>query len=328
MIQISVIIPTYNYAHYIVEAIDKTLEQANGKYGLDIVVIDDGSTDNTQFALKNHIETGKIRYFYQPNQGKAAATRKAIDLAKGKYIFNLDADDYFLPQKIEAFVAVFERYPSVVHVGSAAKEIDGEGVHLSTEKIEKAWADKPVDGVDLATYFLKNNTLWAGGSTYAARAEVLKKLVIPDNVDMYLDEYLILGILSKGKSYCFTDPLSIWRVHGNNYSNSTTQQAIDKAARLLKSSEGTRDALIKYSGLPPHLFKIYAFKHETRLISNLENTNKKSLSVIGHYTKSMWAMKEEGLGFFKRYTAFNRLLPTQILGGMKLLLGKKQVTRP
>jgi glycosyltransferase involved in cell wall biosynthesis len=323
MIQISVIIPTYNYAHYIVEAIDKTLEQGQGKYSLDIVVIDDGSTDNTQAALKNHIEAGKIRYFYQPNQGKAAATRKAIELARGKYIFNLDADDYFLPTKIEAFVAVFERYPSVVHVGSAAKVIDGEGVHLSTEKIESTWADKPVDGVDLATYFLKNNTLWAGGSTYAARADVLKKLVIPDNVDMYLDEYLILGILSKGKSYCFTDPLSIWRVHGNNYSNSTTEQVLNKAARLLKSSEGTRDALVKYSSLPSYLFKLYAFKHETRLIASLENTNKKSWSVIGHYTKSMWAIKKEGVVFFKRYTSFNRLLPTPFLGILKGILGKK-----
>lgn len=325
MVHTTVIIPTYNYAQYITEGIDKALAQADAELSVEVIVVDDGSTDNTQSVLKDdYIATGKIRYFYQHNQGKAAATRKAIELATGKYIFNLDADDYYLPNKIKTFVSVFEKNASIIHVGSAAKVIDTNGKHLSTEVIEPQWADKPVNGIALATYFLKNNTLWAGGTTYAARADVLKALVIPDNVDMYLDEYLILGILSQGDSFCFTDPLSIWRVHGNNYSNALApEQKLAKNNRLLQSSAGTLEALKNYSGLPAYLSTIYAFKHQTRLVSSLENSNKKSLNTIWQYSKSMWGIKKEGFTFFKRYTSFNRLIPSPIFYALKMLVGKK-----
>ena len=320
--KITVLIPTYNYAHYIVEAIDKTLAQATKNFEIEVLVIDDGSTDNTHGVLQYLIESNKICYAYQQNQGKAAATRKGIALATGKYIFNLDADDYFLPNKIQAFVNAFETYPSVIHVGSAAKVIDATGKHLSTENIPTEWADKPVNGLALATFFLKNNTLWAGGTTYAARADVLKTLVIPDGVDMYLDEYLILGILNHGDSFCFKGPLSIWRVHGNNYSNTTPEQAQIKNKRSLKSSKNTLEALKKHSKLPEELLKLYAFKHQTRLIASLEDTNQKSLGNIWEYSKKMWTLKDEGVAFFKRYTAFNRLLPTPILHFAKNLLGR------
>ena len=320
--KITVLIPTYNYAHYIVEAIEKTLAQATKDLEIEVLVIDDGSTDNTRGVLQHLIENNKIRYEYQQNQGKAAATRKGVALSTGKYIFNLDADDYFLPNKIQAFVNAFETYPSVIHVGSAAKVIDGVGKHLSTENIPNEWADKPVNGLKLATFFLKNNTLWAGGTTYAARADVLKALVIPDGVDMYLDEYLILGILNHGDSFCFKGPLSIWRVHGNNYSNTTPEQTLIKNKRSLKSSEGTLEALKQYSGLPEELFKLYAFKHQTRLIASLEDSNQKSLSNILEYSKKMWTLKNEGIAFFKRYTSFNRLFPTPILHFSKTLLGR------
>jgi glycosyltransferase involved in cell wall biosynthesis len=317
MILITVLIPTYNYAQFIAEAINRTLEQASDAIHIEVIVIDDGSTDNTQAVLQTLIDAHKIRYVYQHNQGKAAATRVGIELANGKYIFNLDADDYFLPHKIKSFVNVFESYPSVIHVGSAAKLIDSNGKHLSTETIAADWSNKPVNGVELATYFLKNNTLWAGGTTYAARADILKTLPIPDAVDMYLDEYLILGILSQGDSFCFSTPLSIWRVHGNNYSNTTPQQALEKNKRSLKSSEGTLDALRKYSHLPVELFKIYAFKHQTRVIAGLEDDHRKSISHICKYAQLMWSMKTEGAVFLKRYTAFNRLIPTRLLHFLK-----------
>ena len=317
MPKVTVIIPTYNYAQYIIEGIDSVLAQATEQMPIEIIVVDDGSTDETQVVLDNYIVSEKIRYFYQKNQGKAAATRKAVSLATGKYIFNLDADDYFLPHKLKTFVNIFENYPSVIHVGSAAKVIDDKGNHLSTESIDALWANRPVNGIALATYFLKHNTLWAGGSTYAVRADVLKALTIPDAVDMYLDEYLILGILSQGDSFCFTTPLSIWRVHGKNYSNMNTQQLIEKNKRLLTSSSGTLAALRQYSELPSTLFKLYEFKHQTRLIASMEDNQSKSIVDILQYGKRMVALRKEGVAFFKRYTSFNRLFPTPVLHFLK-----------
>jgi hypothetical protein len=137
---------------------------------------------------------------------------------------------------------------------------------------------------------------------------------------MYLDEYLILGILSKGDSYCFGDPLSIWRVHGNNYSNSRDTQQAEKTRRLLNSSAGTLEALRENGDLPANLLKIYAFKHQTRVIASAENAHQKSLKMIGRYAKNMWRLKAEGVDFFKQYTSFNRLIPTKILHFIKRLM--------
>lgn len=313
MTLVTVIIPTYNYAHYIVEAIEKSFAQATENIAVEVVVVDDGSTDNTKHVLAELIAEGKIRYYFQENRGKSAATRKAIELASGKYIFNLDADDYFLPGKVGAFVSVFEKEEKIVHVGSAAKLIDGDGNYISTEKIDREWADKPVDGLALAAFFLKKNCLWAGGSTYAARADVLKKLDIPDSVDMYLDEYLILGILGQGLSYCFTEPKSIWRVHGTNFSARGEAQKLRHSHRLLKSSNGVLEALKNNGCLPENFLRIYEFRHQTRQMANREDSGEKSIGDILRYAREMFAMRGEGLVFFKDNTCFNRLAPMSVL---------------
>ena len=104
---ISVIIPTYNYAAYIQEAINSITEQDYPKDKIEIIVVDDGSTDNTKEVLQYLIQNNTINYYYQQNKGKASATFKAIQLSSGKYIFNLDADDYFLPGKLQKAVTIF-----------------------------------------------------------------------------------------------------------------------------------------------------------------------------------------------------------------------------
>src|SRR5690242_2055791 len=97
---VSVIIPTYNYSKYILDAVNSILEQDYPKDKLEIIVADDGSVDNTKEVLAELVDSKTIIYLYQQNAGKTSATAKAIKLAKGKYIFNLDADDYFLQNKI------------------------------------------------------------------------------------------------------------------------------------------------------------------------------------------------------------------------------------
>jgi glycosyltransferase involved in cell wall biosynthesis len=323
MILVSVIIPTYNYARYIGEAVNSVLSQATTELKIEIIVVDDGSTDNTKAVLQQLIDAGKVKYVFQRNQGKAAATRNAVALATGKYLFNLDADDFFLPKKIAMTVAAFEATSALVHVGSVAKVIDGDGKHISTENhVPIAYANKSVNGLELATYFLKNNTLWGGGTTYAVRTDVIKNLPIPDDVDMYLDEYLILGILEKGDSLCFTDPLSIWRVHGKNYSNTTPEQRAEKDRRSLRASAGTLNALKAHSHLPDNLLKLYAFKHETRRLASLEDNNTKTISEIWAYGRKMLQLRSQGVAFFRRYTSFNRLLPTPFLHFSKAILSR------
>ncbi len=95
---ISVIIPTYNGARYIRQAIDSVLAQSYSDY--EIIVVDDGSTDNTAEILWPYGD--RITYLYQSNQKLPTARNNGITASKGKYLAFLDSDDLFLPDKLHA----------------------------------------------------------------------------------------------------------------------------------------------------------------------------------------------------------------------------------
>ena len=97
MLTVSVVIPTFNRSKLVVRAIDSVLSQTYKDY--EIIVVDDGSTDNTSGILKPYMS--RIRYFYQANQGASAAKNKGMQLARGKWISILDSDDLWLPTKLE-----------------------------------------------------------------------------------------------------------------------------------------------------------------------------------------------------------------------------------
>ena len=94
---VSIIIPTYNSASFITEAIDSCLMQTYTKF--EIIVINDGSTDNTDEVVLKYID--KITYIKQENAGAARARNLGIAEAKGDYIAFLDADDLWSEDKIQ-----------------------------------------------------------------------------------------------------------------------------------------------------------------------------------------------------------------------------------
>ena len=106
---VSVIIPTYNCSKYICGAIDSALSQTYTD--MEIIVVDDGSTDNTKDMLASYMPY--IRYVYQENRGLSGARNRGIAEAKGEMIAFLDADDLWLPQKIEVQVECLRCLPQV-----------------------------------------------------------------------------------------------------------------------------------------------------------------------------------------------------------------------
>lgn len=108
---ISIVIPTYNCASHIQEAIESALNQTYTNF--ELIVIDDGSTDNTKEIMShyvtNHPDT--IKYIYKRNGGVASARNTGIKKSRGQYIAFLDSDDYWDTRKLEETVQFINRYP-------------------------------------------------------------------------------------------------------------------------------------------------------------------------------------------------------------------------
>jgi hypothetical protein len=104
---VSVIIPTYNRAAYLVEALDSVLDQAYPN--LEVIVVDDGSGDHTAQVLKPYLNN--INLLSQVNRGVSASRNLGIRTAQGELIAFLDSDDYWLPQKLTTQVAFFCDHP-------------------------------------------------------------------------------------------------------------------------------------------------------------------------------------------------------------------------
>ena len=105
---VSVIIPAFNAEKHIKETIDSALNQTYGN--IEVIVVDDGSTDNTRSILNSYIDSGKIKYIFQENDGLAGARNVGMKNAIGKYISFLDSDDIFLPAKIEKQVSCLDAH--------------------------------------------------------------------------------------------------------------------------------------------------------------------------------------------------------------------------
>ncbi|MEW6206968.1 MAG: glycosyltransferase family A protein [Acidobacteriota bacterium] len=101
---ISVIIPLYNCERYIGEAIESAISQSYRP--VEIIVMDDGSTDGSREAVERF--GSQVKYIYQPNSGQAAARNRAIEMAAGEFLAFLDADDVWLEDKLKIQMAAFD----------------------------------------------------------------------------------------------------------------------------------------------------------------------------------------------------------------------------
>lgn len=103
---ISVIVVTYNRAHYIQEALDSIRRQTFKDY--EIIVVDDGSTDNTKEVLESYKD---IRYIYQEHAGISQARNTAVRAAKGRWIATLDSDDLWKEEKLQKQADYLQAHP-------------------------------------------------------------------------------------------------------------------------------------------------------------------------------------------------------------------------
>ena len=123
---VSIIMPAYNRAELIAEAIDSVRSQTYTDW--ELIIIDDGSNDNTAAVVKSFLSDKRIIFHqHARNLGLAAAYNSGFSLSRAKYIAIQDSDDISLPDRIEKEVAILERYPECALVFSKAFFIDMKG---------------------------------------------------------------------------------------------------------------------------------------------------------------------------------------------------------
>ena len=129
MTTVSVIIPTYNRAHYVRSAIESILAQTY--QNCEIIVVDDGSTDDTDARLRGL--PGNVIYHRQPHSGRPAVGRNTgLRLATGEFVAFLDSDDLFVPDRLALHVAKLEAEPQIAMVYSDAEYFTDDGTIVGT----------------------------------------------------------------------------------------------------------------------------------------------------------------------------------------------------
>jgi spore coat polysaccharide biosynthesis protein SpsF (cytidylyltransferase family)/sialic acid synthase SpsE/glycosyltransferase involved in cell wall biosynthesis len=128
---VTVYITSHNYEKYIRHSIDSVLSQNFSSY--ELIIIDDGSTDNSRDIIKEYSRNSKVKIVFQKNKGLNATNNIALDLARGKYIMRLDADDYLHKNALFLMSNHLERNKDIVMVFPDYYMVDKDGQIISHE---------------------------------------------------------------------------------------------------------------------------------------------------------------------------------------------------
>lgn len=229
---ISVVIPTYNRAEFLAEAIDSVLDQDYGDYSLDLIVVDDGSTDNTENIIHNYKD--KLRYIKLPHSGLPSVARNhGISVARGDIIAFQDSDDAWPKDKIKNQIKMFD--DSSIHMSyGQAYYMNNDG----TKTKEVVVPEKDLNNGENFNDLLKTN----GISTLTVMVRKDSLNIVggfneSDSLRAVEDYELWLRILArfpKGVKKV-NKPLAYYRRHANNISHADNHLAMSRLLSVYDS---------------------------------------------------------------------------------------------
>lgn len=210
---VSVIIPTYNNEHFIRFALESLFQQTYPEERMEIIVVDDGSTDNTHEILEEFKE--KIIYVHQENKGIAGARNKGMSMAKGEIITFLDSDDIWHEDRLKKVVEKFNEKQNAGMVYHPVELVDSEG-NIIHKNFYKAFGyRKYLSGWITKEIF--SGQIFCGGSSFAFTREIIDKVYpVPEDIGRGIDYYMT------AVSSCYTTVeyipaiLGKYRMHGSN----------------------------------------------------------------------------------------------------------------
>lgn len=157
---ISIIIPTYNRSESLSLAVKSVQDQTRSIW--ELIIIDDGSENNTQEVLKDTLKDNRIKYYYQENQGVSVARNYGAELATGDYLIFLDSDDVFFPDLIKnIYEAEFHKYDLICW--QVLKNIDGKETIWKARQLDGMYNNLVITFFPGSICYNKNVFLKAGG---------------------------------------------------------------------------------------------------------------------------------------------------------------------
>lgn len=286
---ISVIIPAYNAAKYLKETLDSVLNQSYEER--EIIVVNDGSTDNTTEILSGFKD--KIIIINQKNRGDAAACNAGVSIARGRWVSFIDADDLWLPDKLSCQLAYCCGKP----ISYTDSFVFGEAI---VGNIRRSSFEPPYSGYVLKELLIRN---FITKSTVMVRRDIFIKYGGFDETYVLNDWPLWLKICSDNQIGYVPEPLARYRVHHNS-ATAKARQRLPEHLRLIAEVFGPNGvgklypqlrskALASSYAINCHFsarssdwpFAVYcalqALRYEPTVLSNWKNLAKSALIPLG-----------------------------------------------
>ncbi len=203
---ITVYITNYNYGNYLAEAVESVLNQSC--QGFELIIVDDGSTDNSIEIIESYKDLDRIKIIYQKNKGLNVTNNIAMRSAQGKYLVRLDADDFLHPEALEIMSSTLENDESLGLVFPDYYYVDEQGTKIGEERRhnfekEVSLFDQPAHGA--CTMVRLNWLKDLGGYNESFNCQ--------DGYDLWLKFILHHKVSNINR------PLFYYRRHGNNLTN-------------------------------------------------------------------------------------------------------------
>jgi len=203
--RVSVVIPTYNRQDLVVEAIESVLAQTYT--GFEVIVVDDGSTDETAARIEPYLD--RVNYRTQENRGVAAARNTGIRLAQGEFVCFLDSDDLWEPAKLETQLRFADAHPEYALISTEIQGFDAD--HKAMGKNKAAMYD--IRNGDVAERLLFGN--WIQTSTVMLRRKCLDEVGwFDEDIGQFGEDWLLwMRVASRFPIYFLPQPLVSYRFH-------------------------------------------------------------------------------------------------------------------
>jgi glycosyltransferase involved in cell wall biosynthesis len=224
---VSVIIPAYNAELYLAEAIESVLAQTYRT--VELIVVDDGSTDNTALIAKKFADS--VRLIHQTNQGLSAARNAGIRSAQGEIIALLDADDLWESCFLEVMVSALEQNPQLIGAYCGFQYINAEGSIVGRPSLR-------VVAPEVFHETLLYNGNWLAPSGVIFRKSVAFEVgLFDEEIGPVADTDLWIKLSSRGPLIGLPQPLIKYRQHDGNMSKDP-QRMITASRRLTEKVFG------------------------------------------------------------------------------------------